>query len=75
MKPAAPRAPRPRPPRPVPPPGGHQPHRKAPDRGHHPGQLTHGITPTAARIWPGCRCSVSGPTGLSWRNATSGTTA
>src|SRR5215472_5677243 len=29
----------------------------------------------AARIWPGCRCSVSELTGLWWRNATSGTTA
>ena len=30
---------------------------------------------TPMRIWQGCRCSVSGPTALSWRNATSGTTA
>ena len=30
---------------PVPPPGGQQPRRPAPGRGHHPGQLAHGITP------------------------------
>ena len=30
---------------PVPPPGGQQPRRSARDRGRHPGQLAHGITP------------------------------
>jgi hypothetical protein len=29
----------------------------------------------ATRNWLGCRCSVSGSVGLSWRNVTSGTTA
>src|SRR5216684_6273884 len=26
----------------------------------------------APRIWPGCHCCVSGPTGWSWKSATSG---